>query len=90
MNLGFYTWSFCLLVLTNMRNLPIARLAIEKGCRKAHGHEGANRLHVNFFAKFGRSLKNEYYRTYLVNQRVFKGLCKDKLPKEYGQNKGGT
>ncbi|RTK47961.1 transcriptional regulator, partial [Enterococcus faecalis] len=25
-----------------MRNLPIARLAIEKGCRKAHGHEGAN------------------------------------------------
>ncbi|MDU2915911.1 MAG: transcriptional regulator [Enterococcus faecalis] len=56
-----------------MRNLPIARLAIEKGCRKAHGHEGANWLHVNFFAEFGRSLKNEYYRTYLVNQRVFKG-----------------
>ncbi|RTK48092.1 transcriptional regulator, partial [Enterococcus faecalis] len=26
-----------------MRNLPIARLAIEKGCRKAHGHEGVNR-----------------------------------------------
>ncbi|EPF4310319.1 transcriptional regulator, partial [Enterococcus faecalis] len=47
-------------------------------------------LHVNFFAEFGRSLKNEYYRTYLVNQRVFKGLGKDKLPKEYGQNKGGT
>ncbi|WP_142960241.1 transcriptional regulator, partial [Enterococcus faecalis] len=56
-----------------MRNLPIARLAIEKGCRKAHGHEGANWLHVNFFAEFGRSLKNKYYRTYLVNQRVFKG-----------------
>lgn len=34
------------------------------------------------FAEFGRSLKNEYYRTYLVNQRVFKGLGKDKLPKE--------
>ncbi|TKN01124.1 transcriptional regulator, partial [Enterococcus faecalis] len=27
-----------------MCNLPIARLAIEKGCRKAHGHEGANWL----------------------------------------------
>ncbi|PQG26570.1 transcriptional regulator, partial [Enterococcus faecalis] len=24
MNLVFYTWSFCLLVLTNMCNLPIA------------------------------------------------------------------
>ena len=72
-----------------MRNLPIARLAIEKGCRKAHGHEGANRLHVNF-CRIWEILKNEYYRTYLVNQRVFKGLGKDKLPKEYGQNKGGT
>lgn len=89
MNLVFYTWSFCLLVLTNMRNLPIARLAIEKGCRKAHGHEGANWLHVNF-CRIWEILKNEYYRTYLVNQRVFKGLGKDKLPKEYGQNKGGT
>lgn len=80
MNLFFYTWSFCLLVLTNMRNLPIARLAIEKGCRKAHGHEGANWLHVNF-CRIWEIFKKEYYRTYLVNQRVFKGLGKDKLPK---------
>ena len=72
-----------------MRNSPIARLAIEKGCRKAHGHEGENWLHVNF-CRIWEILKNEYYRTYLVNQRVFKGLGKDKLPKEYGQNKGGT
>ena len=46
--------------------------------------------YTSTFCRIWEILKNEYYRTYLVNQRVFKGLGKDKLPKEYGQNKGGT
>lgn len=67
MNLVFYIWFFCLLVLINMCNLLIVRLVIEKGCRKVYGYEGVNWLYVNFFVEFGRFLKNEYYRIYLVN-----------------------
>ena len=68
---------------------PIARLAIEKDAEK-HTDTKVKTGYTSTFCRIWEILKNEYYRTYLVNQRVFKGLGKDKLPKEYGQNKGGT